>query len=255
MWMEMLEKHHREKGDKVVVVESQRFQFHNSLVNAYDPDIAYIPHVEKHNFGGDDRCRYFMQTVVPWLFTVDGKGWGGGGSFVGESYDTEPDDNGQTFANFQDRVKLGHSNVKMEELVESLCKWSDETNHVVVFKSHPMNPKSMEDMRRIATGRKKVMWVDHANIHNIIPKAKAVYVINSGTGMESMCHEVPVVRFGDAEYNDAVIKGDVNNLDDTLQKVENINKKVMVENYAKFYNWFVNKICYNYHHLEDFEKL
>jgi len=288
MWMEMLEKHHREKGDKVVVVEAQRFQFHNSLVDQYDPDIAYIPHVEKHNFGGDDRCRYFMQTVVPWLFTVDDKGWGGGGSFVGESYDTEPDDNGQTFANFQDRVKLGHSKyeqpnddsffcgeefifcplqiphdetilwhskVKMEEVVQNLCEWSDDTGHVVVFKSHPMNQKSMEDMRRIATGRDKVMWIDHANIHNIIPKAKAVYVINSGTGMESMCHEVPVVRFGDAEYNDAVIKGDIYDLDETLEKVENIDKKIMVDNYAKFYNWFVNKICYNYHHMEDFEKL
>lgn len=287
-FVDTLYTHHKQKGDDVVLVEAQRFQFHNSLVEEYKPDIAYIPHVEKHNFNGGDECRYYMQTVVPWLFTIDKQGWAGGGSFVGEDYDTVADDSGATFAKFQDRMRRGeskyeqpnsdsfncmedfifcplqiphdetikwHSKVKMEELVDKLCHWSNTNNHAVVFKSHPMNPKSMEEMKKIATGHEKVMWIDHANIHNVIPKAKAVYVINSGTGMESMCHEVPVVRFGDAEYNDAVIAGNINDLNDTFKKIEKIDKKIMVEKYKKFYNWFVNKICYDATDLGTFMKL
>lgn len=288
LFVDTLHRYHKERGDKVVLVEAQRYQFNKSLVEKYQPDVAYIPHVEKHNFGGGPECRYYMQTVVPWMFTIDGLGWAGGGSFIGEDFDSEPDDNGQTFANFQDRVKLGHSkyeqpnddsffcgeefifcplqiphdetikwhsNVKMPDLVEALCKWSTENDHAVVFKSHPMNPESMKPLKDITKGHRKVMWIDHANIHNVIPKAKAVYVINSGTGMESMCHEVPVVRFGDAEYNDAVILGDINNLNETYKKIVAVDKKIMVEKYAKFYNWFINKICYDANKIETFEKL
>ena len=287
-FVDTLYAHHKQKGDDVVLVEAQRFQFHKSLVEAYKPDIAYIPHVEKHNFDGGDECRYYMQTVVPWLFTIDKQGWAGGGSFVGEDYNTVADDNGATFAKFQERMKRGeskyeqpnndsffcgeefifcplqiphdetikwHSVVKMDELVEKLCHWSTTNNHAVVFKSHPMNPKSMEPLKAITKDHRKVMWIDHANIHNVIPKAKAVYVINSGTGMESMCHEVPVVRFGDAEYNDAVIKGNINDLNETYKKVCHIDADKMVDKYKKFYNWFVNKICYDANKIETFMKL
>jgi len=282
-----LKQHHQQKGDTVVTVEAPRWSFHNTLVDEYDADISYIPHVERHNFQGNDSCRYYMQTVVPWLFTIDKLGWGGGASFVGQDYDAQ-DDNGETFKTFQDRAKRGeskfeqpnvdsftcgedfifcplqiphdetikwHSKIEMIDLVEALCDWSDKTGHAVVFKGHPVNLQSMEPMRKVASGRDKVMWIDKANIHNIIPKAKAVYIINSGTGMESMCHEVPVVRFGDAEYNDAVITGNIRDLNTTLKKVENIDKKIMVEKYKKFYNWFVNRICYNVNDISTFMKL
>ena len=88
-FVDTLKVHHERMGDKVVLIEAQRWMFDVSLVDRYSPDVAYIPHVEKHNFEGGDNCMYYMQTVVPWMFTIDPQGWAGGGSFVGEDFDTD----------------------------------------------------------------------------------------------------------------------------------------------------------------------
>lgn len=279
-----LEQHHRNKGDKVVVVSAPRWQFHHSLVDQYDPDVAYIPHVEKHNFQGGDNCLYYMQTVFPWLFTIDPQGWGGGASFVGNSFEAS-DDGGETFEWFQKRTERGdskfdqpsktfdmkedyvlcpiqiphdetiqwHSNVEMIELVEKLCNWSVSSGVPVVFKGHPINLESMEPIRSVINDR--CMYVDNVNIHSMIRKAKAVYVINSGTGMEAMTHGKPVVRFGDAEYNDAVIKGNLQDLDETYRLVTEINQEEMLNTYRKFFNWFTNEVCYNCDDIMTFSKL
>lgn len=283
-----LEQHHKRKGDKVVVVSAPRWQFHHSLVEEYKPDVAYIPHVEKHNFEGGDNCLYYMQTVFPWLFTIDHQGWGGGASFVGGPFDA-PDDNGETFEWFRKRMERGeskfeqpekshntfsmgqeqyilcpiqiphdetlkwHSKVQMAELVEKLCHWSQTSGIPVVFKEHPINPESMKSLKVLANDR--CVWLDNTNLHALMEDAKAVYVINSGTGMEAMTHGKPVVRFGDAEYNDAVIKGNINDLDETYRLVTEINQEEMLNTYRKFFNWFVNKVCYNCDDITTFFKL
>ena len=100
------------------------------------------------------------------------------------------------------------------------------------------------------------VWIDHeVNIHSVIKQAKAVYVINSGTGAEAMLHDVPVVRFGLAEYNQAVIEGDIMDLDRTWQKVRNLPEETMKDRYRTFYNWFVNRICYDSTNIGSFLKL
>ena len=284
-FVEVLHAHHVMKGDDVVIVHAPRWSHHHTLVEKYNPDRAYIPHVERHNFKGDERCMYYMQTVIPWLFTIDPVGWGGGASFVGQDYDAL-EDNGITFARFQRRTKEGgskfeqpndhtfqcgedfvfcplqiphdetikwHSKVKVEELAEKLCHWSETSGVPVVFKSHPVNPSSQEHIRKMVSGR--AIWIEKANIHHVMKQAKAVYVVNSGTGMEAMTHEVPVVRFGDAEYNDAVIAGNINDLNATYKKVCQIDAEQMVEKYKKFYNWFVNRICYDVTNRATFMKL
>ena len=289
-FVDTLKAHHERMGDKVVLIEAQRWMFDVSLVDRYSPDVAYIPHVEKHNFEGGDNCMYYMQTVVPWMFTIDHQGWAGGGSFVGEDFDTDQYADRDIFNQFKERMKRGeskfeqpndntfncaepfifcplqiphdetikwHSRVKCDELVESLCAWSDKYDKAVVFKGHPVNPGSMEPLKKIASGRKKVIWVDNANIHHIMSQEnlEAVYVINSGTGIEAMTHEVPVVRFGNAEYNDAVIRGRVTDLHETYNKIQKIDKKIMVDLYAKFYSWYFGKICYNASDIGTFMKL
>jgi len=44
-------------------------------------------------------------------------------------------------------------------------------------------------------------------------------------------------------------------LNETFKKVEKIDKKIMVEKYKQFYNWFVNRICYNANDVSTFMKL
>ena len=70
-----------------------------------------------------------------------------------------------------------------------------------------------------------------------------------------MLHDVPIVRFGLADYNMAVIEGDIKDLERTWQKVLNLERRTMKENYRTFYNWFINRICYDSRNIGSFLKL
>lgn len=284
-FVKTLEAYHQRKGDQVVVLTGPRWTFNFSLIQKYNPDRAYIPHVERHNFGGDARCLYYMQTVFPWLFTIDPLGWGGGASFVDLEYTCE-DDKGKTFQSFQTRMNRGeskfdqpsdanfeldndfilcplqiphdetllwHSKVQVAELADQLCIWSKRANVPIVFKSHPANPSSLLPVKELVGDR--AIWLENANIHNLMKQAYAVYVINSGTGLEAMTHELPVVRFGEAEYNNAVLLGNINDLDKTFDDVCGVDREKMLSRYKIFYNWFVNEICFNSLDINSFSKL
>lgn len=287
-FVDKLIEHHERQKDKVVVIEEQRWKFNNALPLLFSPDITYVPHVEKHNFKGLDNCRYYMQTVIPWLFTIDKLGWGGGASFANATYNVQ-DDEGKTFKRFQKRAEDGgskfdqpdgefvnhlgdyifvplqlphdetiqwHSDVSVERFAESIAKWGARNNIPIIFKNHPINPGSLQHVKAMVKQYPNCLWLEHdLNIHSLIRQAKAVYVINSGTGMESMLHEVPVVRFGMCEYNHAAILGDIMNLKETYYKVCNSDREIMIDNYKQFYNWFVNLICYDSTNLGSFMKL
>jgi len=285
-----LKRHHVQNGDKVIVVEAPRWQFNKSLIEAYNPDRAYVPHVEEHNFEGGPKCFYYMQTVIPWLFTVDGQGWAGGGSYLkNANYDDIEYDDGKTFDFYQNRAKSGdskfdqpkntsfdldepfvfcplqlphdetikwHSPVSVEHFVDRMCEWSYRSGIKVVFKGHPINKASMEPIKRIIKHR--AIYVEDVSIHEIMPKASAVYVINSGTGMEAMLHEVPVVRFGYADYNNAVVRGHLDNMefmDKAYKEATTQDREDMIYTYKKFYNWFVNKICVTAHDIATYKKV
>ena len=75
-FVDKLAEYHGMRKDKVVIVEEQKWKFSMNLVRGgFNPDIAYIPHTDKQLFNGREECRYYMQTVFPWLFTVDKDGW------------------------------------------------------------------------------------------------------------------------------------------------------------------------------------
>ena len=287
-FVDKLVEYHKMKHDKVVVIEEQRWKFQNSMAQNFFPDITYVPHVEKHNFKGDDTCRYYMQTVFPWLFTVDKEGWGGGATFSKEGYEVEPDE-GRTFNLFKARAERGeskfhqnsgefvnklgdfifvplqlphdetikyHSKVGVINFAVAIMKWAYEKRINVVFKNHPANPNSLEDVRLFAEQYSNAHWLEHqVNIHSLFAQAKAVYVVNSGSAKEAMLHDVPIVRFGLADYNMAVIEGDIRDLERTWQKVLNLERATMKENYRTFYNWFINRICYDSRNIGSFLKL
>ena len=52
-----------------------------------------------------------------------------------------------------------------------------------------------------------------------------------------------------------VVEGDINDLDRTWQKVQNQPNGIMKENYRTFYNWFINRICYDSTNIGSFLKL
>ena len=273
-----LSEDHQNKGHEVTIIEKVCKQISKRDIDSVDANLIYIPHTEKKTFGGDSRCRYYMQTVFPWLFTIDELGWGGGASFVNKGISNEFD-YGLTFKEFQQRTwtkeskfeqprndidldKYGeyilaplqlphdetikyHSHIEVKDFIEGLTDWAKESKTNIVFKGHPANPQSLYHFREYISSSKNCFWIENANIHDLMNRAKACYVINSGTGLEAMLHEIPVVRFGDAEYNSAVIQGDINDLTKTWEHVNMVHKPGMILKYAKFYSHFVNNICYD----------
>ena len=290
-FVDKLAEYHGMRKDKVVIVEEQKWKFSmNHVRGGFNPDIVYVPHTDKQLFNGREECRYYMQTVFPWLFTVDKDGWGGRSSHskIGW-YEVAPDDDA-TFEEFKKRAIKGeskydqplaefdnpfedgfifvplqlphdetikyHAKVGVINFAVDIMKWAYEKRINVVFKNHPANPNSLEDVRLFAEQYSNAHWLEHqVNIHSLFAQAKAVYVINSGSAKEAMLHDVPIVRFGLADYNMAVIEGDIKDLERTWQKVLNLERRTMKENYRTFYNWFINRICYDSRNIGSFLKL
>ena len=290
-FVDKLHEYHTLRHDRVVVIEEEKWKLSNLLLDYYAPDIAYIPHTDKKTFMGideNDVCRYYMQTVFPWLFTIDKEGWGGNASHAKSGWEVAPDED-RTYNLFKERADRGeskfdqptgkfvnnigdyifvplqlphdetiryHSNLKVITWAVKLMDWSYENKINLVFKNHPANPASLEDVRQFTKRMDNCYFIDHEiNIHSLFKQAKAVYVINSGSAKEAMLHDVPIVRFGRADYNFAVIEGDINDLDRTWQKVLNQSTDTMKENYRTFYNWFINRICYDSTNIGSFLKL
>jgi hypothetical protein len=264
-----------------LVVEAPRWFFNNTICDQVPNVPIYVPHTEKHLFHGTDNCRYYMQTVFPWLFTIDPIGWGGGSKY---KYTFDPNGDypeSNAFELMQDYVKKGgtkfkhlqqsrdiseldaesfvlvplqlphdetikyHSNVDVPTMVRSLCEWADNGGMTVVFKGHPVNMGSMVPLMEIIEQYDNVRFVTDYNINDLFEKSCAVYVINSGTGQEAMLHEKPVVCFGRCDYEAAVIQGDIFDPEGTWKQVLGDDFEERTRVYRQWYKWFVNSVTYD----------
>ena len=148
-----------------------------------------------------------------------------------------------------------HSDVDVPNLVASLCHWSARTQVPVVFKGHPINRGSMEPLKKIIEQYvidSPIAYVDDIDIHKMLRASSAVYVINSGVGMEAMLHNKPVVSFGRSEYQEFVIQGDICDLDAAWEEAQQSISYIREYDYKIFFDWYVNKIAYNCDKIEDF---
>lgn len=282
-----------ETFDKVLVIEMPRWMFNNKLLSYFPKSTSmFVPHEERQSWGGNKNTKYYMQTVFPWLFTIDSKGWGGGAEFINTYDDTESADSsffkqlskhakkgGTKFRELQpsrvsdkdfvhakktskskrklisdkfifvplqvphDTVIKYHSKITCEEFVTKLCQWAEqEGNSKIVFKGHPANIKSMSPLIKIIKQHKNVKYVDNCHVHDMIEASKAVYVINSGVGQEAMLFDKTVVVFGECEYMDAVIKGNIDDLDETWATVNSVDKAVQYDKYRRWYSWYSKNV-------------
>ena len=64
-------------GDKVRIIELPLWQITEEIVAKTSPsaDKIYIPHKMKNNWWLDDRVLYYMQMVIPNIFSIDTDGW------------------------------------------------------------------------------------------------------------------------------------------------------------------------------------
>lgn len=276
----MLLNHHRVKGDDVRFIEKPLWQFTPEFAASLDADIVYIPHKSVDTFPVPNKeVRYYMQTVFPWQFYIDPKGFAGGAS----RYPFDPDLVGGNFYDLMaSRARMGeskfeqpakknislpsdfvlylcqiphdetikyHSDVTVEQALEATCKATEALNIPLYVKGHPINPTSMINLMSIATKYRHTRWIEDVNIHDIIPHARAVVVVNSGTGMETLLHKRPIVTFGRCEYDCVSNKATTDNIVDILRDPK-FDEKAVRAFFASWYEW-----TYDSRSSKSFERL
>jgi hypothetical protein len=286
-WQKMGERllnHHRIKGDDVLFIEKPLWMFTTEFAESLDADIIYVPHKSTDTFPVRNKeVRYYMQSVFPFQFYVDSKGFAGGasrypfdvdwhrevphGSFysqmiaralAGESkFDQPPqqaiylpDDYFLYLCQIpHDETIKYHSDVTVPEALEATCKATELLNTPLIVKGHPVNPGSMASLIEIAKRYNHVYWVDNISIHDLIPNAKAVIVVNSGTGMETLLHKTPVVTFGRCEYDCVSNKATTDNIVDVLRDPK-FDEKAVRAFFESWYEW-----TYDTRSSKSFERL
>lgn len=268
-------------GNVDLTIEMPRWTFNSSIEDYFAEGTKFlVPHVEKHNWGGGDNTKFYMQTVFPWLFTIDHQGWGGGAAFV-DTFDPSVDYTDDAFNHMRkitngtskfpqpenttfeidgdfifiplqlphDETIMYHSDISVAEFVEAVCQWADASPDAptAVFKGHPVNLAAMLPLREIISKYSNVKYITEYSIHDLIPKAKATYLINSGVGQEAMLHDAIVVGFGRSEYEGAIINGGIDDLDDAWNMVKRINQNHMKNIYRAWYDWYLNDVTYDWH--------
>jgi hypothetical protein len=254
-------------------ISSPRWMF-NAKIEKYFPNAQFlVPHVEQHNWGGGHRTFFYMQTVFPWLFTVDPLGWAGGAQYIA-SFDPESEYSDTAFTEMQRRLGGGkfahlqtdnipewvtednyilvplqlphdetikyHSDFSVEYFVEKLCQMAQRIRGMrVVFKGHPVNLKSMEPLKKIINVYDNVQYVDNVNFNALVENCGAMFVLNGGSGQEAMLHKKPVACFARCDYAPAVVEGDIENPESCLDDLANYD----VEMYKRWYDWYINSIC------------
>ena len=260
-------------------VSSPRWMF-NAKIEKYFPNAQFlVPHVEQHNWGGGHRTYFYMQTVFPWLFTVDPLGWAGGAQYIA-SFDPEEDYSDDAYYMMKEKLGEGkfghlqsdktpwhliekdnyivvplqlphdetikyHSDFSVEHFVTQLCHMANTRDDIpqIVFKGHPVNFTSMAPLKDIIEGGfKNVLYVADANFNELVKNAQAMFVLNGGSGQEAMLHGIPVVCFGRCDYAPAVIQGDIDDPDQAFEMVMYDDHVERIEMYKRWYDWYVNKV-------------
>ena len=282
----LLQHHMLKAGDKVSFIEKPLWQFTPEFVESLDADIVYVPHKSTDTFPVSGKeVRYYMQSVFPFQFYIDSKGFAGGASRYPFDFDADREiPHGSFYAQMQVRALTGeskfaqppmgkitvesegpyvlfpcqiphdetikyHSDISVLDSLMATCEATKKLNMPLVVKGHPVNPGSMAPLYHAVKQYDHVHWVDDVSIHDLIPNAHAVVVVNSGTGMEAMLHKRPVITFGRCEYDCVSNKATADNIVDVLRSPV-FNEKEVRAFFESWYEW-----TYDTRNSKSFENL
>lgn len=260
-------------------------EFHNVIAQE-KPDVVFFPHRNSQQlWSNHTKIYYYMQSVFPWIFTVDTQGWGGTHSM----YPFNPDHgnlnydlwnsfqeyigrNSSKFEQPKSEVKLPknyilfpcqiphdetikfHSNFTVEHVLNQLLLWANSKDVNVIVKGHPVNPGAMQRLKNLTSMHSSGIWVDNVSIHQAIRESDAVFTVNSGTGFEALLHEKPVVTFGQAEYDTVTTPIHDEITFDALDSAYD-DCPYRKDDYVRMLDAFVNFYGFDGKHPESFEKL
>lgn len=290
-FMKMLAEHLNEEGYHLTVIQGPLWKLEEEAHRVIDdrkPDAVLFPHrTASQLWSAKTQWYYFMQSVFPWIFTIDSQGWGGSHSlypfnalagqtnqplwdafqeYINENSSKfeqpESDKNTTTFPkNYvlflcqlpHDETISMHSDVSVESALSNLLQWAFARDINVVVKGHPINPSSMQRLKTITAMHNHAMWVDNVSVHDTIKGATQVYTVNSGAGFESLLHQKPVVTFGKTEYDRCTFRMPDTSFE-SFDKAWNDNI-FDYDKTCKLLDAFVNHYGYDSRDIESFKKL
>lgn len=278
--IQCIENEHANRGDDVMVKELPLRMFTPALVNEIHPDIAYIPHKQNFEFkvNSDIQPRYYMQMVFPWLFQIDPKGWGPTSSihpiqpinttdfsvFVslkkrqlsGKSKFDQPTGSWaeKNYVLFtcqlphDQSIKFHGDGVSVLDGLRMTAQYCRDRKKKLVIRGHPAGKSSMTPLKA-EFPEHKFIWADTVNINDLISGCELLITVGSGTGMEAILHEKPVVIFGTADYQSVVNKCTPSNFYDVID-----NAGYDLKKYKQFIANYIN-VMYDTTSPSSFNKL
>lgn len=237
-FIDQIRSYHEACGDQVEVDERPLWQFTVEEMQRRSPmvDRLYFPHKLRDQFPIGANAYYYKNAPLPGFMTIDRLGWGASLSFLplqvrpsvaaDRRYEILRDRIRRNISIFEqppmsappmsapydlflcqlphDETIQFHSEVGVAEALKAVVEFCESRRRSLVVKGHPANPKSMQPLREITEAAQGAIWVDHLSIHDCIASAECVFTVNSGSGMEVLLHDRPLVRFGRAEYDSVV---------------------------------------------------
>lgn len=146
----------------------------------------------------------------------------------------------------RDYVLQHHSPITVLQFIEAIIAYAAAAKVDVCFKLHPFNKSDHELIKAIDDGLKSSPYIHKAegNINDLIKKSVGLFVINSGTGFESILHGRPVATFGGCDYKVATFAGDISDL---------AAAKEFLFNYSEEQKIFAYKFVYWYHTIHSYD--
>jgi hypothetical protein len=101
-----------------------------------------------------------------------------------------------------------HSDVSVADALTDVLIQSRDNGWNVLVKGHPVNPGSMEPLRKIANQFPGTAhWFGPENdisVHDALRVSDIICMVNSGVGFEAMLHSKPIFTYGRSEYQNVV---------------------------------------------------
>ena len=190
-FIEALKNRHKILGHQVRVFELPLWQITTDVVKntSQAADRIYIPHKMRQNWWIDSRILYYMQMVIPNIFSMDSHGWGASAA----SFPIQPNGNSESgvFEMLRARIEINkskfeqpkyrktdlergyvffpcqlphdetvkyHSDVEVSEALKYTMNWVKDFNlspagkvnpRSIIVKGHPANPSSMAPLFQV----------------------------------------------------------------------------------------------------------
>ena len=148
------------------------------------------------------------------------------------------------------RHEFGNYAEKLEQVVRELNAWTDDK---IIVKLHPytngIDYKEGKDFNYKKDMEKKLKAIspdievvsDFVSLYSYLPGAKCVVLSNSGSGLEALMYNVPIISFGMPEYHWVTYD---------LRKICDIQNAVKIENWynkleaRKYLYWYMKEYCF-----------